>query len=335
MWLCEWLVTSEKSAEEEIMNSNLSVGGRKVGVDVSIALVTYRVREALDKCLGSLEGALGGLSAETTVIDNSPDLLIWRHLGRLDGVRRLRGAPSLGFGSACNLALRGSSGRYYLVLNPDTLLPPDSISQLVADLDSNTDVGIIGPQLIRETGVPDLAARRSVPTPWSAFTRFLYLGHLFPKSRIFGAYNLTYLAPDQRAEVDAVSGAFMLMRREVFENTGGFDQRFWMYGEDLDLSCCARALGWKVVYQPAVQVLHLKRSSSSQRRLRTRMEFYRAMVMFYRKHQADDRAPAFNFVVIVGICTMGIAALVLEVLREACSLGMTIRLRRTTDDDYK
>lgn len=317
------------------MNSNLSVGGGNVGVDVSIALVTYRVWDALAKCLGSLESALGGLSAEITVIDNSPEMLIWRHLGRMDGVRRLRGSPSLGFGPACNLAFNGSSGHYYLVLNPDTLLPPNSISQLVADLDNNADVGIVGPQLIRETGAPDLAARRSVPTPWTAFTRFLYLGHLFPKSRIFGEYNLTYLDPDQRAEVDAVSGAFMLMRREVFEKTGGFDQRFWMYGEDLDLSCRARALGWKVVYQPAVQVLHLKRSSSSQRRLRTRMEFYRAMVMFYCKHQAHDRLTAFNFVVIVGICTMGIAALALEALRKACGLGMTVWDRRTGDDDYK
>ena len=334
MWLCGWLVTSEKSAEER-MNSNLAIVGRKVGVDVSIALITYRVRDALDRCLGSLEGALGGLSAEITVVDNSPDLLTWRHLGGMHAVRRLRGSPSLGFGAACNLALTGSPGRHYLVLNPDTLLPPNSISQLVADLDSNSDVGIVGPKLIRETGAPDPAARRSFPTPWSAFTRFVYLGHLFPKSRIFGRYNLTYLDPDQRSEVDAVSGAFMLMRREVFEKVGGFDQRFWMYGEDLDLAWRARSFGWKVVYQPGVQVLHLKRSSSSQRRLRTRMEFYKAMILFYRKHQAHDRSSMFNFVVIVGICTLGIAAVLLEFLREACSSSMARRYRRTADDNDK
>lgn len=288
-------------------------------IDVSIAVVAYRVREELDRCLNSLEAALGALRAEITVVDNSPDMLTWQHLGTIPGVRRLRGSAALGFGAACNLALEGAAGRHYLILNPDTLLPPGSVQQLVAELDRELEVGIIGPKLIRENGKLDLASRRAFPTPWSGFARFARLGRMFPGRRMFGGYNLTYLDPDERAEVDSVSGAFMLTRGELFRSLDGFDRQFWMYGEDLDFAYRAKQAGWKVVYQPAVAVTHTKRSSSSQRPLRTRLEFYRAMGRFYRKHEAGGRPVALNAVVIAGIFVLGVGAVLYELLRRVRS----------------
>ena len=290
----------------------MSAGG---GIDLSIAVVAYRVRDELDRCLDSLEVALGGLSAEITVVDNSPDMLTWRYLGTRSGIRRLRGSASLGFGAGCNLALEGARGRHFLILNPDTLLPPDGLRLLVAELDGEPEIGIVGPKLIRMDGELDPAARRGFPTPWSAFARFARLGRLFPGRKFSGGYNLGHQNPDERAEVDAVSGAFMLIRGELFRNLGGFDRRFWMYGEDLDLAYRAKEAGWKVIYQPAVTVLHAKRSSSVQRPLRTRAEFYRATALFYRKHEAAGRPAALNALVMAGIFGLGSGAVLYELLR--------------------
>ncbi len=292
-----------------------ATAGGEGEIGISIALVAYRVRDELDRCLNSIEAALGGLSAEITVVDNSPGMLTWRHLGTRTGVRRLRGSTSLGFGAACNIALDGAVGRYFLILNPDTLLPPDSLRLLAAELDREPEIGIVGPRLVRENGELDPAARRGFPTPWSAFARFARLGRIFPGRRIFGGYNLTHLDPDRRSEVDAVSGAFMLTRSELFRELDGFDRRFWMYGEDLDFAYRAREAGWKVVYQPEVTVLHVKRSSTSQRRLRTRVEFYRAMARFYRKHEARRRPGALNALVMAGIFGLGAGAVLYELVR--------------------
>ncbi len=290
----------------------MSVSGE---IDVSIAVVAYRVRDELDRCLNSLAAALGGLSAEITVVDNSPDMLTWRHLGTRSGVRRLRGSASLGFGAGCNVALEGAGGRHFLILNPDTLLPPDGLRLLVAELDREPEIGIVGPKLIREDGELDPAARRGFPTPWSAFARFAQLGRVFPERRIFAGYNLGYQDPDERAEVDAVSGAFMLIRGELFRHLEGFDRRFWMYGEDLDLAYRAKAAGWKVVYEPAVTGVHAKRLSTTQRPLRTRVEFYRAMGLFYRKHEAAGRPAVLNALVMAGIFGLGAGAVLYELLR--------------------
>ena len=290
----------------------MSEGG---GVDVAVAIVAYQVREALDRCLDSLPAALGNLTAEITVVDNSPDLDTWDGLAGRSDVRRLRGGPSLGFGAACNLVLESAEARFFLILNPDTLLPPGGIRRLVDELNRDAGIGIIGPKLIREDGKLDPAARRAFPTPGSALARFARLGRLFPGSRRFGGYNLTYLDPNRKAEVGAVSGAFMLTRGGLFHDLAGFDRQFWMYGEDLDFAFRAQQAGWKVVYEPSVTVIHAKRSSSSQRPLRTRYEFYRAMLLFYRKHLAKSRPIVMNALVVAGIFALGVGSVSVEVLR--------------------
>ena len=244
----------------------------------------------------------------------------WSWLTRRDDLRALRGSPSMGFGSAVNLGLTGVSGSYFLVLNPDTILPPGSIQSLRAALVPENDIGIVGPKLIRETGDLDLACRRGFPTPMNALFHILGLDRRFPRSRSMAGYNLLYLDPDEATDVDAISGAFMLMRREIFESIDGFDECFWMYGEDLDFCLRAYEGGWRVRYEPGIRVYHEKGISTSQRRIKTRFEFYRAMARFYNKHQASNHHIAAKTAVRAGILLIGSAGLGKEIMRYAARL---------------
>src|SRR5205814_7444446 len=127
------------------------------------------------------------------------------------------------------------------------------------------------------------------------------LSRLFPRSRLVAKYNLTYLSDDQTAEVDSVMGAYMLVRSEALEQAGVFDERFFMYGEDLDLAFRVKERGWKVYYYPAVEVLHYKGASSRKQSERSIREFYRAMSVFYEKHYSARYNGLLNAIIMMGI----------------------------------
>lgn len=144
-----------------------------------------------------------------------------------------------GFGFANNIGFENAKGKYILLLNPDTVLQEDTLQTMYEFMESNPEVGIAGCKVLNPDGTLQLACRRGIPTPWVAFTKLFGLQTLFPKSKLFGRYNLTFLPEDEFAYVDAISGSFMFLRREVFVQLRGFDSDFFMYGEDLDL--CIRA----------------------------------------------------------------------------------------------
>jgi GT2 family glycosyltransferase len=202
--------------------------------------------------------------------------------------------------------------RYALLLNPDTVVPPDAFARMIQLMDEHPDFGVSGPKLARLDGSLDLACRRGFPSVEVSFWRLTKLSKIFPRSRRFGRYNMTYLDPDQAAEIDAVVGAFMLVRRAAIEQAGLLDEIFWMYGEDLDWAYRIKQRGWKVYYYPQVVVTHVKRASSSQDNAgaaRAKYEFDRAMWLFYRKHyQAATPAP-FDWLVKFGLGLKGGAAL--------------------------
>jgi GT2 family glycosyltransferase len=242
--------------------------------------------------------------------------------GSADVVRRefpevevLEAPENPGFAAACNLGLRRCRGEYCLLLNPDTVVTPGALLRAVAALRADPGIGILGAKLTRASGSLDLACRRTFPTPRNAAFHFLRLPRVFPRSRRFGEYNLTYLDPDAEYDVDAVCGAFMLIRRQVLEQVGLLDETFWMYGEDLDLCLRSRRHGWRTRYVPSVHVRHLKGQSSRARSLRCTYEFFRAMHVFYRKHHAS-RSPWYaNLLVTAGIALFGGLALMGDRLR--------------------
>jgi hypothetical protein len=204
---------------------------------------------------------------------------------------------------------------YVLFLNPDTVLPPSAFEQTVRFLEEHPQAGVVGPKVVKLDGTLDLACRRSFPTPASSFFKLTGLSKLFPNSKLVSRYNLTYLGDDDTAEVDSVMGAYMLVRGRALEQAGLFDERFFMYGEDLDLAFRLKQRAWQVFYYPAVSVLHHKGASSRKQSGRSIREFYRAMHVFYQKHYARTSPGIINAVITLGIAARGTLALLQNALR--------------------
>ncbi|HLF24733.1 MAG TPA: glycosyltransferase family 2 protein [Anaerolineae bacterium] len=303
-------------------------------LDLGIVVVSYNVRDLLRDCLRSAL-ANRGLTFSICVVDNgSPDASADMVAREFPQVHLIRSSNN-GYAAGNNLGLRhfgftnsnqssvageqtssftphpSSLPRHALLLNPDTLVPPDAFARTVAYLDEHPDAGVLGVKLTRADGSLDLACRRAFPTPEVSFYRFSGLNRLFPRSSRFGRYNMTFLDPDQIAEVDSVVGAFMLVRREAIAQAGLLDEAFWMYGEDLDWACRIKQRGWRVVYYPEVTVLHLKRASSTGSP-RARYEFQRAMWLFYRKHYRAATPRWLDALVRLGLGLRGGRRLVAE-----------------------
>jgi len=194
----------------------------------------------------------------------------------------------------------GEVPRYALLLNPDTVLPETALADMLAYVDMRPRCAIAGPRLVLPNGELDLACRRSFPTPEVSFYRMIGLSKLFPRSRLFGRYNMTYLSPDVETEVDSVVGAFMLVRREAIAQAGLMDEAFFMYGEDLDWAFAIKQAGWEVRYNPAVTVQHVKRAASRLSR-RAQVAFEESMLIFYYKHYAAVTPPLLGALVVFGI----------------------------------
>ena len=268
-------------------------------VDLGIVIVNYDTRDLLRTCLRSVYASQGDFTFDVCVVDNaSSDGSAEMVAAEFPQVRLIVNAENVGYPSANNQGLetfgfKDSQGpspesqtvRFALLLNPDTELPPDALARMLSFMVERPDVGIAGPKLVLRDGSLDLACRRSLPTPEVCLYRMLGLSRLFPRSERFARYNLTYLDPDQVAEVGSVAGAFMLVRAQAIADVGLMDGQFFMYGEDLDWACRMKAAGWKVYYNPAVTVLHVKRAAS-RHSSRAQIEFYRAWDIFYRKHYA-------------------------------------------------
>src|SRR5208283_1624252 len=204
-------------------------------MDVSIIIVNYNVRDFLNNALVSVFRALEGMNGEVFVVDNASDDgssdLVRQSFPK---VRLIANNTNVGFAKANNQALAMSSGKYLMLLNPDTVVQEDTFRTLINFFEANGDVGMAGCKILNPDGTLQLACRRSFPAPWVAFTKVSGLSSVFGSTKLFGKYNLTYLNPDESYEVDAISGSCMMIRREVFDTVGGLDESFFMYGEDLD-----------------------------------------------------------------------------------------------------
>jgi len=201
-----------------------------------------------------------------------------------------------GFTRPINQALRQSRGRYMLVLNPDTIVLPGAFNELISYMDVHTDVGICGPKVLNRDGSLQKACRRGVSRPWAAFSYFSGLSSLFPHSKFFGGYLLNYLDEDAIHEVDGVSGSCMLIRRQVIDQVGMFDERFFAYQEDADYCFQAKKAGWKVVYLPDAQIIHFGGQGGSRvQPYRSIFEWHRSYYLYYQKNLAKDYFFLFNW----------------------------------------
>jgi GT2 family glycosyltransferase len=290
--------------------------------DLVIVIVNWNTRDHLRNCLQTVYASRGSFSYDVVVVDNgSSDGSAEMVTEEFPHVTLLSGHGNVGYPAGNNLGLRAlgypdesDAPRYALLLNPDTELPPDALSRMIAFMDLHPEAGMAGPKLIMRDGSLDLACRRSIPTPDIAIFHVLKLDKLFPKSRLFGRYNLTFLDEDEMAEVGSVVGAFMMVRRETIAAIGLMDERFFMYGEDLDWAKRAGDAGWRVYYYPEVRVIHVKRAASSQSE-RAQFEFVRASLLFYNKHYRGQTSLPLHLAILLGLALSGGPKLWPEVIR--------------------
>jgi GT2 family glycosyltransferase len=289
-------------------------------LDLSTVIVNYNTRDLLRDCLRSVYASQGDFAFEVWVVDNgSSDSSAAMVKAEFPQVHLIESPHNGGYAYANNLALRRCNARYVALLNPDTVVPPNAFAAMIAFMEAHPNAGVAGPKMVRSDGSLDLACRRSFPTPEVSFYRLIGLSKLFPNSRRFARYNLTYLDPDQVAEVDSVVGAFMMVRGAILKQVGLLDERFFMYGEDLDWALRIKQNGWKVYYNPTVQVLHYKREASKQDAARTRYEFYRAMYLFYQKHYAPTMPWWLHGLILGGIAVVGGPSLLREIVKPQLS----------------
>jgi GT2 family glycosyltransferase len=268
------------------------------GIDVVI--VSYRCEDLLRDCLASLVAnpPAGGLNIH--VVDNaSGDGTAEMVRREFPQVELTVNPTNAGFSRANNPALARGDTPYALVLNPDTRVTAGALQRLVELMDAHPEVGIAGPRLELEDGTMDHASRRSFPTPLSALGHFTGLG----RREGAGGRLADYRAPEvESGPVDAVNGAFMLIRRTALERVGAFDTRYWMYMEDLDLCYRFAEAGWTTWFEPTVTVVHVKAGTSGKHRsLRLNYAFHYGMFRFYRDHYAPQRNPLVNAAVYCGI----------------------------------
>lgn len=254
-------------------------------IDLSIIIVNYNVKEFVLNLLESILKAKNSLSLEIFVVDNnSSDGSVEAIAEKFPNVKLIQNKKNVGFGSANNQALKIATGKYLLMINPDTIVKEDTLVKMIKFFEENENCGIAGCKVLNVDGSLQLACRRSFPGPWTSFTKVMGLSSLFPKSKIFAKYNLTYLDENKTYEVDAVSGAFMMMRKSVYDKIGGFDEQFFMYGEDLDLCYRTQKAGYKVFYFHETEIIHYKGESTKRSSVDETKLFYDAMHLFVRKH---------------------------------------------------
>ena len=269
---------------------------------IDIVIVSFRCRELLRTCLESVERYSPQRPVDVYVVDNgSLDGTVEMVRTTAPGVRVQDTGRNLGFAAANNIAIGMGRREFVLALNPDTRLTEGCLDQLLAVMDARPEIGIVGCRLEREDGTLDHAAKRSFPTPLSALGHFTGVGRMSWAPRALAAYR----APEVTAgPVEAVNGAFMLIRRAALDEVGTFDEGYWMYMEDLDLCYRFAQAGWLTWYEPNVSATHVKGGSSGKRRsFRLNRAFHYGMYRFYRRHYAGGRAPAVNGTVYAGIAT--------------------------------
>lgn len=270
--------------------------------DVSVVIVHYETPALLLGCLEALSVSTGSVTAEVFVVDNaSTEFDAAAVQGSFPGARVIVNGANVGFARASNTGLREATGRYVLLLNPDTVVAPDTLAKMVTYMDDQPDVGCSTCRLELEDGSLDLACRRLFPTPRRSFYRLTLLARLFPRSRRFGQYNLTYLDDRKETEIDSPCGAFMLVRQEVVREVGLLDEQYFMYGEDLDWSYRIKQAGWRIMYTPITTVQHRKRASSRRFRQRTIRYFHDGMRRFYRTYYAPVNPAWVNALILFAV----------------------------------
>jgi GT2 family glycosyltransferase len=269
---------------------------------LSIVIVNYNVQHFLEQCLHSVFAAINNVESEVWVVDNnSVDGSVEMVKEKFPQVKLIASKENLGFSKGNNLAIRKSIGEYVLLLNPDTLVEEDTFEKVVNFMDKTPNSGGLGVKMVDGKGIFLPESKRSLPTPTVAFHKISGLSSLFPKSKKFGKYHCGYLDKNENHEIDILSGAFMLMRKEALDKVGLLDEAFFMYGEDIDLSYRLIKGGYKNYYFSDTRIIHYKGESTKKSSVNYVFVFYNAMIIFAKKHFSQKNASLFSFLINIAI----------------------------------
>ncbi len=271
-------------------------------MDLTIIIVNYNVKHFLEQCLYSVRKAVMSMQAEVIVIDNkSTDNSLEYLQPRFPEVFFIANQANTGFAQACNQGLKQARGKYILFLNPDTILPEDCLQKSIAFLEARPDAGALGIKMIDGNGSFLRESKRSFPSPLTSFYKLSGLARLFPRSAVFARYHLGNLDENKDHPVDVLAGAYMMVKKEVLDKTGAFDETFFMYGEDVDLSYRIQQAGYINYYYSGSSIIHFKGESTKRGSMNYVRMFYNAMSIFVRKHYGGSKAGIFNFFIHIAI----------------------------------
>ncbi len=287
---------------------------------LSIIIVSYNVKYFLEQCLCSVKAAIQKIDAEVLVIDNgSADGSLAYLQPLFPWVQFISNPANDGFATANNKALSVASGEYILFLNPDTILPEDSLQRCLHFFSQTTKAGAIGVRMIDGAGSFLPESKRAFPSPLVSFYKLTGLSSLFPRSRLFGKYALGSLNEHNIHEVDVLAGAFMMVPKAVLQTTGGFDEQFFMYAEDIDLSYRIQQAGFRNYYLGDTSIVHFKGESTKKGNLNYVKVFYHAMSLFVQKHYSGTGALMLRQCLQLGIVVRGMIA----------AIGLPFRKKKT------
>lgn len=279
-------------------------------MQLSIIIVNYNVEYFLEQCLYSVRTAVKEIDAEVFVVDNnSVDGSVEMVKKKFPEIKLITNKENRGFSKANNQAIRQSKGKYVLLLNPDTVVEADTFTKCVDFMEAHPDCGGLGIKMLDGKGNFLPESKRGLPTPEVAFYKIFGLAALFPKSKRFGKYHLGYLDKEQTHEVEILSGAYMLLRKEALDKIGLLDEDFFMYGEDIDLSYRIIKGGWKNYYFSEARIIHYKGESTKKSSVNFVFVFYNAMIIFARKHFSQQNAKTFSFLINIAIYIRAAAAI--------------------------
>jgi GT2 family glycosyltransferase len=294
-------------------------------VQLSVIIVSYNVRYFLEQCLHAVQKAVQRIDAEIIVIDNaSADQSVAFLSPVFPAVYFISNAENRGFAAANNQGFAIAKGEYILVLNPDTLIPESAITTALQYLQEHAEVAAAGFHMIDGRGKFLPESKRSFPSPWAAFAKLTGLSALFPYSGFLNRYALGQLAEKEIHAVDVLAGAAMLIRKQAIEQVGGFDESFFLYGEDIDLSYRLRKAGFSNIYLGNISIIHFKGESSSGDWLRRTKYFYAAMLIFVRKHYAGGSRLLFSLLLQTAILLRGLLSVFTFLLRPVATLVLEI-----------
>lgn len=284
---------------------------------LSIIIVNYNVCHFLEQALRSVFRSIEGINAEVFVVDNnSVDKSVEMIRDKFPEVILIENKKNTGFSKANNQAIKLAKGEYILLLNPDTVVEEDTFRKCISFMETHPDAGCLGVKMLDGKGKFLPESKRGLPSPWVAFYKIFGLARLFPKSKKFGRYHLGYLDKDETHSVEILSGAFMFLRKTAVDKIGLLDEDYFMYGEDIDYSYRIIKAGFKNYYLADTRIIHYKGESTKKTSINYVFIFYKAMIIFAKKHFSNKNAWIFGSLINFAIYIRAAIALSIQAIKQ-------------------